>query len=87
MKKKVILILSFGIILYLGYNYIYQDHRIIENEEPEFIVSSVSLFEEFSNSPKQSEAIYLDNTIELYGMVTEVNDNDLTLDNKYFVSL
>ena len=84
MKKKAILILGLGIILFLGYNYIYQDHRIIENEEPEFIVSSDSLFEDFTKRPKHSEAMYLDQTIEINGMVTEVNNHDLTLDDKIF---
>ena len=84
MKKKVIFILVLGIILAVGYNYIYKDHRVIEHETPDFIITSNSIFLEFSKNQKASETKYLDKTIEINGMVTELNKNDLTLDDKIF---
>ena len=84
MKKKAIFILVLGIILVVGYNYIYKDHRVIEDETPDFKVTSNSIFQEFSQNQKTSETKYLDRTIEVKGVVTELNDNDLTLDDKIF---
>ena len=84
MRRKAIFILVLGLIIFLGYQYIYQDHRVIENEKPDFIVTSDSIFQKFSEDQKQSETFYLDRTLEISGTVTEVNANDLTLDNKIF---
>lgn len=84
MKKKAIFILVLGIILVVGYNYIYKDHRVIEDEIPDFIVTSNSIFHEFSKNQKSSEAKYLDKTVEISGVITELNKNDLTLDSKIF---
>lgn len=84
MKKKAIFLLGLVIIIFLGYNYIYQDHRDIENEKPDFSVTADAIFNKFSNDQKQSEADYLDKTIEISGLVTELNTNDLTLNSKIF---
>ena len=84
MKKRAIFILVLGIILVVGYNYIYKDHRVIEDETPDFKVTSNSIFQEFSQNQKASETKYLDKTIRVIGVVTELNDNDLTLDDKIF---
>lgn len=84
MKRKAIFVLVLGLIIFLGYQYIYQDHRVIENEKPDFIITSDSIFQKFSEDQNQSETIFLDSTIEISGTVTEVNANDLTLDNKIF---
>lgn len=84
MKKKAIFILGLGIILVFGYNYFYKDHRNIENETPDFIVTSNSIFLEYSQNQQSSESKYLDKTIEVTGVITELNNNDLTLNNKMF---
>lgn len=87
MKKKSIAILAVVIIIVIGYNYIYKDHRNIEKENADFVVTSFSLFEEFSLDQKQAETNYLDKTIEISGLVTELNSNDLTLDEKIYCKL
>lgn len=84
MKKKAIFISVLGIILVISYNYIYKDHRVIENETPDFVITSNLIFQEFSQNQQSSENKYLDKTIEMGGVVTELNNNDLTLDNKIF---
>ena len=84
MKKKAIFILVLVVILAVGYNYIYKDHRIIEDETPDFIVTSNAIFQEFSQNQIASETKYLDKTVEISGVVTELSQNDLTLDSKIF---
>ena len=83
-KKKIIAFITLALVLFIAYNYIYKDHRIIEKESPDFILNSNSIFQEFSKSQEIAESKYLDKTIEVIGIVTELNDNDLTLDNKVF---
>lgn len=83
MRKWVILLLLI-ILAYIGYNYIYQDHRDIQQEQAEFTLSSHTIADEFIRNPSTSEKKYLSKTIEILGTVSEINDNDLTLDNKVF---
>ena len=89
MKKKIgiisIVILAF---IALAYNYVYQDHRDIENEKAEFTLSTKTLINEFLVNPNKSEKEYLNKVIEVTGVVTEINNNNnITLDNKVFCQL
>ena len=85
MKRKLFISLGLAVVLLLtGYFYIYQDHRDIQNEEAEFVLSSSELIEQFVNNATTSEQRYLNKTIEITGVLTEINQNDLTLDDHIF---
>lgn len=84
MKKNIIFILFLGVILFFGYQYVYQDHRDIENENPDFVNTADAIFNNFSKDKKQFEASYLDKTIEISGIVTELNTEYITLNSKIF---
>jgi hypothetical protein len=84
MRKKIIIILSVIIIGVIGYNYIYQDHRNIGSEKAEFVITSSDITSQFSNKLFESENKYLNKTIEISGIISEINKNDLTLDNSVF---
>jgi len=43
----------------IGYTYIYQDHRTIENEKVEFVVSSQEIASQFSENFTTSGQKYL----------------------------
>ena len=84
MLKKIII---FGIIIVaaiVGYNYIYQDHRNIENESAEFVLTSNEILDQFVENSLAAEQKYLNRTIEVSGLVSEVNSNDITIDGKVF---
>jgi len=83
MRKWLILIIVL-LLVFVGYNYVYQDHRNIGHEEPEFSITSVSLIGEFQDNALESEKKYLNKTIEVFGLITEINSNDLTLDKTVF---
>lgn len=83
MRKWIVLILLIAIGV-VAYNYIYQDHRDIESEEAKFVLTSIDISNEFSINPSVSENKYLNKTIEVNGTITELNDYDLTLDDKIF---
>lgn len=85
MKRK--LFISIGLVtllLIIGYLYVYQDHRDIKSEQAAFVVRSTELFEEFMNDPQQSEQKYLNKTIEISGILSELSEKELTLDDHIF---
>ena len=84
MRKWIIIIITLLLIGYLGYNYLYQDHRNIENEKPEFSLSAQDIAKEFLESSKDAEQKYLNKTIEIQGVVTEKNETDITINNTVF---
>lgn len=84
LMKKLVLIVLVALAVFLGYQYIYQDHRDIATEIPSFDLSSESLFSEFESNLQSSETKYLDKTLHVKGIITELNAADLTLDGKIF---
>ena len=83
MRKWIVLLILIitGIIVY---NYIYKEHRDIESERAQFVLTSTEMMNEFMVNPSASEKKYLNKTIEVSGMITELNSNDLTLDSSIF---
>lgn len=83
-KKLLILALILSVAIYFGYNYIYQDHRDIETEKAEFSMDATALVTEFSNNSVKAEENYLNKTIEVKGTITELSNNELTINEGVF---
>ena len=83
MRKWIILLMLFAMVV-IAYNYVYKNHRDINDEKPEYVVISLDLINEFAVNPSDSEKKYLDKTIEIRGKITDSNDFDLTLDDNIF---
>lgn len=81
-KNKIIFtvfsILSLGI--FVGYQYIYKEHRDISSEEAKFEITSNDLNSEYSLSSEKANQKFLDKTIIISGILTSVD-----LDGKTFV--
>jgi len=84
MKKWLVIIVVLIVVAFIGYNYIYQDHRTIENETAKFVMNSKEIENQFSTNIKTAEDLYLNKTIEVSGLISEVNTNNITLDDKVF---
>ncbi|MCH7525671.1 MAG: hypothetical protein IIC74_11940 [Bacteroidetes bacterium] len=84
MNRKWIITLILLLLVFLGYKYIYQDHRDIQKEQAEFVVSSTSITKEFLQNSMEAEKKYLNKTIEIRGVITEITENDITLNNNVF---
>ena len=84
MNRKWIITLILLLIVFLGYKYIYQDHRDIQKEQAEFVVFSTSITKEFLQNSMEAEKKYLNKTIEISGVITEITENDITLNNNVF---
>lgn len=66
------------------YKYVYKNHRDIANEAPSFTITSTNLIGEFSINPVDAESKYLNKTIEISGLVTNLSSNNLTINNQIF---
>ena len=79
-KSKIIigcLLLTVSVCFF--YNYLYQDHRNIQQEATEISIPAPDLVTFFKEN--KSEKI-LNKTIEVTGLITDINPKSLTLDNK-----
>lgn len=85
-SKLTILILLLLVGAYFGYNYLYQDHRDIETETAQFTIQSKPLINEFITNAALAEKKYLNKTIEVSGLISEINKTDITIDNYIFNS-
>jgi len=68
----------------IGYTYIYQDHRTIENEKVEFVLSLQEIASQFLENVTNTEQKYLNKTIEFLVLITEISINDIAQDDKVF---
>ncbi|MEH6535693.1 MAG: hypothetical protein V7719_04825 [Psychroserpens sp.] len=84
MRKRIIILIAFIIVGIIGYNYIYQDHRTIENEVAEYEITTHEIALRFLENSKRAGSKYLNTTIEVIGKVSEKDSNAITLDDKVF---
>lgn len=85
MKNKTGFIFSFIAILVASiYIYTQKPHRNISNEKVEFVLFSDEFLKEFKVNEGTAAAKFLDKTILVEGVVTEINMNYLILDNKIY---
>lgn len=86
MKRKIVfLIVMLGLVAgaYIGYKYLYKDHRNIENEVSVLEVEADELQLMFLNN--QTNAV-LDKTVTVGGTITEIEGNSITIDDKVHCS-
>ncbi|TYA57308.1 OB-fold protein [Formosa maritima] len=83
MRKKII-ILFFIIIAFVAYKYVFQNHRDIQSESASFIMSTHELSKEFQINPNDSQLKYLDKTIQITGVISELNNLSMTLDETVY---
>ncbi|MTE26164.1 OB-fold protein [Winogradskyella ouciana] len=84
MRKWIVILLLLVIAVVVGYNYIYQDHRDIESETAEFSMVSSDISKLFSEKTTIAEKKFLNKTIEVSGLISEINTSDITIDDKVF---
>lgn len=86
MKKRIIITLVFlivtGALLYGYYGFLYKDVRDISQETSAFKVTAKGLSDEYLADTAKADARYLNKTIELNGLVTDVKDSLVVLNHK-----
>ena len=84
MKKNIFILIVIGLLVLIGYKYVYHDHRNIEEETAEFKISSENLINAFSTNSSDAEKKYLNRTIEISGPVSDSNESSITLGGGVF---
>lgn len=82
MKKQVKIVIALVFVslgLYFAYNYIYQDHRNIKGEKA---VVSIPASELISYFNKNNSKKVLNKTVQVSGIITEINTKNIILDHK-----
>ena len=92
MRKKrlitaVVVLLGLGALVYGYYGYLYKDARNISEEEAAHIVSADKLAGDYAANAQEADAKYLNKTLEIQGIVTEVRDSVMILDNAVFCGM
>lgn len=89
MRKIVIGFVAIILGLFLGYKYLYHEHRDIATETVAFSVSVNQLLKEFTEDETKANSKYLDKSIVITGKVTSVDNANKTivLDEKVFAIL
>jgi hypothetical protein len=89
MKKILIIGFVLCISMYLGYKYLYHEHRDIANEKAAFSLTVNELVQEFLTDENKANAKYLDKSITLKGKVTNVDltNNTIVINEKVFALL
>ncbi len=64
---------------FLGYNYVYQEHRDVQKEQAVFNLSSSTLFKEFSTNEKTSNSKYINQIISVFGEVNSATEYQIVL--------
>ena len=81
-----LLVISFG-PYYIYQNVLYKDARDINNEKSALTISAQNLEKEYAANPSQADAKYLNKTIEVQGIVSEVTDSTMVVDKKVFCKM
>ncbi|WP_241657639.1 OB-fold putative lipoprotein [Flavobacterium cerinum] len=83
MKKRIIITLVFligtGALLY---GFLYKEARDVSNEASAFTVTAKKLSDEYLANTVHADAKYLNKTIDLNGVVTDVKDSLVIINHK-----
>ena len=82
--RKYWIIIALLLIGFIGYNYLYKDHRNIETENAEYSLTSQQMHSEYDIDAMASQNKYLNKTIEISGHVSEISETEITLDDMVF---
>ena len=81
MKRQTKILIAFLFLVlgvYFAYNYMYQEHRDIKTEEAKVNVSAGELVQLFKDTDSPE---VLNSTVQISGIITELDTHSLTLDN------
>ena len=83
-KYWIFIAILVAVTVIIGYNYIYKDHRNIEGEKAQYSLTAQQIHSEFMDDVAVSQKKYLNKTIEISGTVSEINETEITLEDKVF---
>jgi len=82
----VLLVISFG-PYYIYQNILYKDARDINTEKSTLTITAQKLEKEYASNLSKADSKYLNKTIEIEGIVSEVTDSSMVIDQKVFCKM
>lgn len=82
----LLLVISFG-PYYIYQNVLYKDARDINSEKSILTISAKNLEEEYTIDPTKGDSKFLNKTIEIKGIVSEVTDSSMVIDGAVFCKM
>ena len=88
MKKFFIIALSFSVLAFLGYWYVFKNDRNFSSEESIKVTNVLNIITEFNKNDIAANAKYLDKMIEFSGSVSlvDLKNKTMMLEEKVFTS-
>lgn len=88
MKKFFIIALSFSVLAFLGYWYVFKNDRNFSSEESIKVSNVLDIITEFNKNDIAANAKYLDKMIEFSGYVSlvDLKNKTMMLEEKVFTS-
>jgi len=87
MRKWIVVLAIIFLAAAGSYLYLFREHRDIKNEKPELIITSALIISEFIQEPSKSEQKYLNKTIQVSGIIKEINPRGLLLSDGIYYTL
>ncbi|MFT6095421.1 MAG: hypothetical protein ACJAT0_000636 [Nonlabens sp.] len=88
MKKKILLVFFIIVIMgFLGYNFVYQDHRDIASSDATSSFTTSELTALLTDDDASNDVRALDQVIEVSGIATDVKTTSITLNGQVFIEL
>ena len=89
MKKIIVSILVLMVLLFVGYKYLYHEHRDIATEKATFSVTVNTLLSDFLADETKANAKYLDKSVAIKGKITSIDvaNKSVVIDEKVFAIL
>lgn len=82
--RRYLILIAIVIIAFIGYNYLYKEHRNIEGENAQYSLTAQQIHTEFNDDAVVSQKKYLNKTIEISGLVSEINKTEITIGDMVF---
>ena len=88
MKKFFIIALSFSVLAFLGFWYVFKNDRNFSSEESIKVTNVLNIITEFNENDIAANAKYLDKMIEFSGSVSlvDLKNKTMMLEEKVFTS-
>jgi hypothetical protein len=89
MKRKVIIFFFLLlIVVIMACLYTYKDHRDIATEKGSYTITATEIFSEFQANENNANAKYLDKTIEVTGVLSniDVSTKSIVINDKLFAT-
>lgn len=85
-KKGITLlvVVLIGGLMWLYFGYLYKDGRNVSAESPAFAVRAEELAADYTVNAAAADSKYLNKTIEVQGVITEVSDSVVTINKNIF---